>query len=105
MFGSQSRTTRTCKVGDYIQFTFTEPVECSSMEFVTGYSYLKRCHITFGYAEVLYDGDEDYVRYADLEAGAVTIEPARPVKAVRLVSTTPRNGESTVIIQPVRIRP
>lgn len=102
-FGTQSRTTRTCREGDYVQFTFAEPVECSSMEFVTGYAYLKRCHITFGYAEVLYEGAEEWSRYADLTAGEVTIRPARPVKAVRLVSTVPRNGESTVIFQPVKI--
>jgi hexosaminidase len=105
LFGTSARTTRTCKMGDYVQFTFAEPVTCSSMEFTTGYDYLKRCHITFGYAEVLYEGEKDYTRHADLDAGAVVVEPARPVKSVRLVSTTPRNGESTVIIQPVRIEP
>lgn len=103
-YGSSARTTRTCKEDDYLLFTFAKGVDCERIEFMSGYSYLKRCLIPSGYVELAYADDPDtFVRYGELENGMITVRPAKPVKAMKVVSTTARNGESSVIIQPLRI--
>lgn len=103
-YGSSARTTRTCKPDDYFSFTFDEPVDCARIEFATGYAYLKRCLIPFGYVEVAYGDDPDtYIKYGELSGGGIMVEPEKPVKSLRIISTTTRNGESSVIIQPLRI--
>lgn len=103
-FGSTARTTRTCRPDDHFTFTFDEALNCDRIEFATGYAHLRRCLIPFGYAEVAYGDDPDtFIKYGELENGMITIRPERPVKSLRIVSTTERNGESSVIIRPLRI--
>lgn len=102
-YGTTTRTTHTCVEDDYILFEFDKPVECDRIEFVSGYSYLRRCIIPFGYIEVKYAGDSGFSRYGEMRDGKETIKPAKPLKAFRIVSTSKMNGDSAVIIQPLRI--
>lgn len=95
-FGIQS--TRTCRSGDWAMFTFTKPAQCSSMELITGYRYMERAQFWNGYVEVSYDG-HSFEKVAELDEGRATINPKRPVKAVRIVCTTNYNGQDRTVIQ------
>lgn len=103
-YRSTARTTRTCGPGDWILYTFEEPVRCREMFIQTGHRHLPKTIFTTGYVEVSYDGSH-FERAGDLEAGAVTLRPDRAVKAVRVVSTCNDNGTPFVTILPPIIRP
>lgn len=97
-------TTRTGRNGDWVLYTFTEPVTCREMLLRTGYSHLPKMQFLTGYAEVSYDG-RTFERAGDLDTGAITLHPERPVKAVRLVCTSDGNGTPMVVIMPPEIKP
>lgn len=99
-----SRTRRACRQGDWILYTFAEPVACREMFLQTGHRQLPKTIITTGYAEVSFDG-LSFERVADLDQGSVMLHPARPVRAVRIVSTCDDNGTPEVNIQPPVIKP
>lgn len=104
-YGRLARTSRTCEVDDWVQFTFTQPVVCRRMQVATGNFQLPRFIFEQGYAEVSYDG-KTFVRLGNLENGMYIIEnPSQPIKAVRLVCTSRGNGAKYVSIQPPTIYP
>ena len=104
-YGRLARTARTCDAGDWVQFTFTQPVVCRRMQVATGNFQLPRFIFEQGYAEVSYDG-KTFVRLGNLENGMYIIEnPSQPIKAVRLVCTSRGNGAKYVSIQPPTILP
>jgi hexosaminidase len=104
-YGRLARTSRTCNVGDWIQFTFAEPVDCRCMQIATGNFQLPRFIFEHGYAEISYDGVE-FLRAGDIHNGMFIIDnPPLPIKAVRLVSTSQGNGAKFVSIQPPTIWP
>lgn len=104
-YGRLARTSRTCNVGDWIQFTFAEPVDCRCMQIATGNFQLPRFIFEHGYAEISYDGVE-FLRAGDIQNGMFIIDnPPLPIKAVRLVSTSQGNGAKFVSIQPPTIWP
>lgn len=103
-FTSYSRTTRTCKKGDNITFTFMEPVAASEIEVVTGLYYMPRYLIPDGRVQVSADG----VKFSDiarLDNGKAVIYPDTDIKAVRIVSDSDGNSESVVAIQDLKIKP
>ena len=103
-WGRQARTTRGARPGDYVLFVFAAPVDCRSIEIVTGFSDLPRCLFVEGYAEVSYEHEPDrFVRIGELENGRITIRPAVPIVAVRIVSTGTPTGDESVIFQPLKI--
>ena len=82
-------TAREIGDGDYIQFTFEEPVECQSIGMCTGYYTLAVYGILNGYIEYSYDG-LDYHRGNRFEYDAIDgyrayCHPEKPVKSVRIV--------------------
>ncbi len=80
------RVAETYKRGDWILFEFEQPVECRSIEFVTGsYAVYSRI-ITKGYLEVSADG-KSFHRVADLENGRAKLINPKPIKAARIVAT------------------
>ena len=80
------RVAETYKKGDWILFEFEEPVECRSIEFVTGsYAVYSRI-ITKGYLEISSDG-KSFQRVADLENGRAKLLNPKPIKAARIVAT------------------
>ena len=97
--GRIAYTGRTCMNGDWILFTFDEPVRCRRMEIRTGYVQLPRNIFEQGYMEVSSDG-ETFRRVCDLENGIGAINnPDHAIKAVRVVCTKDGNGAAFVTLQ------
>ena len=97
--GRIAYTGRTCMAGDWILFTFEEPVRCRRMEIRTGYVQLPRNIFEEGYMEVSEDG-ETFRRVCDLENGIGVVDnPRHAIKAVRVVSTKDGNGAAFVTLQ------
>ena len=104
-YGRIARTTRAGDVGDWVMFTFNEPVSCRRMKVATGNFQLPRYTFENGYVEVSYDG-VNFERVGELDCGMFYIEyPARPIKAVRITCTSRGNGAEWVSIQPPTIWP
>lgn len=100
-----ARTTRTCRPGDWVQFTFAQPVRFRELYMQTGYLQLPRLIFESGYAEISYDG-RTFERVGELAQGSIRLSsPDRPVRAVRITSTSDGNGSSSVIFQPLQIKP
>lgn len=83
-------TSRDVTAGDYVQFTFDEPVDCHSIGMCTGYYTLAVYGILNGYIEYSYDG-ENYIKgerfaYDMFDGYRAYCHPERPVKAVRVVA-------------------
>lgn len=104
-YESIARTKRAARIGDWVAFSFDEPVVCRSMKIATGNMQLPRFIIERGRVYVSYDGDKfSYV--GDLKDGAYIIEnPSQPIKAVRILSMSYGNGAEWVSIQPPTIYP
>jgi len=96
-------TTRTCRPGDWMQFTFDTPLRCREIYLQTGYLHLPKGIVTTGDVEISHDG-RTFFKAAELAAGACLLRPDKPVKAVRIVSTADGNGCEMVIIQPLKIK-
>ena len=104
-YGRLARTTRAGDVGDWVMFTFEEPVKCRRMKVATGNFQLPRYIFENGCVEVSFDGD-DFIYMGDLECGMFVIEyPQNPIKAVRITCTSHGNGAKLVSIQPPTIYP
>ncbi len=104
-YGRIARTTRAGDVGDWVMFTFEQPVSCRRMKVATGNFQLPRYTFENGYVEVSYDG-KTFERVGVLDCGMLYIEyPARPIKAVRITCTSRGNGAEWVSIQPPTIWP
>ena len=96
-------TLRTHRKGDWMQFTFEEPLHCREILLQTGYLHLPRCIVRGSRVELHY-ADGEVVDLGGLEAGKLTLRPERPVRAIRLEATATGNGEERVIIQPLKIK-
>ncbi len=80
------RINRRSNAGDYVQYTFKEPVECSKITVETGIPGITFYTITEGYIEYSYNGT-DFIKGDELVYGIATIIPTDKVKAVRVVAT------------------
>ena len=104
-YGRIARTTQAGDVGDWVMFTFEQPVLCRRMKVATGNFQLPRYIFENGYVEVSYDGVA-FERVGELDCGVFYIEyPARAIKAVRVTCTSRGNGAEWVSIQPPTIWP
>ena len=104
-YGRIARTTRAGDVGDWVMFTFEQPVSCRRMKVATGNFQLPRYTFENGYVEVSYDG-KTFERVGELDCGMFYIEyPARPIKAVCITCSSRGNGAEWVSIQPPTIWP
>jgi hexosaminidase len=104
-YGRIARTQRAADVGDWVMFTFDEPVKCRRMKVATGNFQLPRYIFESGFVEVSYDGVA-FERVGDLDCGMFFIDyPARAIKAVRITCTSRGNGAEWVSIQPPTIYP
>lgn len=99
-----ARTARACRQGDWILYTFAEPVRCREIYLQTGHRQLPKTIVTTGYVEISTDGQR-FERVAELEQGSATLHPTAPLRAVRIVSTCDDNGCGYVTIQPPQIKP
>ena len=104
-YGRISRTSRVGKEGDWILYTFEEPVTCRRMEISTGNLQLPRFIFNAGFVEVSYDG-KNFERVCDLKCGAGSIDnPSKPIKAVRVTCTEAGNCDNFVTIQAPKVYP
>lgn len=99
-------TDREVRAGDYVKFTFDEPVEGHSIGMCTGYYTLAVYGILNGYIEYSYDG-ENYVKgerftYDMFDGYRAYCHPEQPVKSVRIVADGICEHELTAI-QDLRI--
>lgn len=99
-------TDRDVRAGDYVKFTFDEPVECHSIGMCTGYYTLAVYGILNGYIEYSYDG-ENYIQgerfaYDMFDGYRAYCYPEKPVKSVRIVADGICEHELTAI-QDLRI--
>ena len=82
-------TSREIGDGDYIKFTFDEPVDCQSIGMCTGYYTLAVYGVLNGYIEYSYDGEEYHrgnrFEYDAIDGYRVYCHPEKPVKSVRIV--------------------
>jgi len=82
-------TSREIGDGDYIKFTFDEPVECQSIGMCTGYYTLAVYGVLNGYIEYSYDGEEYHrgnrFEYDAIDGYRAYCHPEKPVKSVRIV--------------------
>ena len=99
------RTTRAAKEGDWLLFSFKEPVKCSYLRVCTGYEHLNRNLIYDGYVEVSYDGT-NFVKAGEVVFGEYVIRPKsnQLIHAVRIVATGISDAEHYVILQPLMIK-
>ncbi len=104
-YRTAARTTAACVEGDRFVWKFDEPVAASRIEIRTGHNHLQRCGIPRGRVEVSYDGVV-FERVAEMRDLKATVVPTmgRRVHAIRIISESHGNGESFVIIQPLKIR-
>lgn len=92
------RASRTCYEGDWILYEFEQPINNVTVELTTGYRHVTRGVFPLGVVEVSRDG-ERFEEVAKLHNGSATITISRPVRAIRLRSTTTANGDRYVFVQ------
>ncbi len=80
------RVNRRSNAGDYVLYTFKEPVECGKITVETGIPGITFYSCTEGHVEYSYDGKE-FVKGDDFVYGISVIEPQEKVKAVKIVFT------------------
>ncbi len=90
-FDTYFRTTRKLAAGDYLTYTFKEPVKSSRITVESGMPNIDFYWINDGYVEYSYDG-VTFIKGDDLKRGTATIIPQEPVKAVRIKVTAPNDG-------------
>jgi hexosaminidase len=100
-----TRTARAVKKGDWLLYSFDEPIKCSYIRVATGMPHLHKCLIYNGYVEVSYNGT-NFVKAGDIVNGECAVRPKRnkPVHAVRLMANGISDAERYVIIQPLVIK-
>lgn len=104
-FSTQARTSRTCRKGDYIIYTFDRPLRAKSILVATGLNYLERYMIYDADVFTSHNGT-DYQLVSNLKTGSgrTTIYPNAPIKSIKIVSGQTGNGETSVAIQDLLIR-
>ena len=92
------RTAGAPKKGDYLLYSFEEPVSCRRITVQTSDPKNQFYGITDGHVEVLYDGAEAYQAVGPFDMyNRVVFSPAQPVKAVRIVVDGPGEGKAVSI--------
>ncbi len=92
-FSKYWRVNRRSHAGDYVLYTFKEPVECRKITVETGVPDITFYSVTDGYVEYSYNGKE-FIKGEEFVYGTAVIKPKERVKAVRIVFT----GESDALI-------
>lgn len=89
------RINRRSQAGDYVLYTFKEPVECSKITVETGIPNITFYSVTEGNVEYSYNGT-DFIKGNDFVYGISVIEPEDKVKAVRINVTGMSDALMTV---------
>ena len=80
------RVNRRSNAGDYVLYTFKEPVECGKITVETGIPNITFYSCTEGHVEYSYNGT-DFIKGDDFVLGIATIRPEDKVKSVKIVFT------------------
>ncbi len=80
------RINRRSNAGDFVLYTFTEPVECSKITVETGIPGITFYGVTEGYVEYSYNG-KDFIKGNEFFEDVAVINPTDKVKAVKIVFT------------------
>ena len=97
------RTDVPCVNGDWILYTFTNPVTSSKIDVLTGIPHHPRFIVNDGYVEYSYNGI-DFEKGDIFDYGNASIYPKKPVKAVRIIIKG-TNNEPLMAGQDLRINP
>lgn len=97
------RTDVACVNGDWILYTFTNPVTSSKIDVLTGIPHHPRFIVNDGHVEYSYNGI-DFEKGDSFDYGNASIYPKKPVKAVKIVITG-TNNEPLMAGQDLRINP
>ncbi|MCC8035185.1 MAG: family 20 glycosylhydrolase [Rikenellaceae bacterium] len=97
-----ARTVRTPLGGDWFEYTFDKPVECTSITVKTGYSAIPRFVVGPAVLEVSYDG-ENYQTVDDNFGYTGTLFPEKAVHKIRLTVKGFGNGEEAAILHDLMI--
>ncbi|MDR7371705.1 family 20 glycosylhydrolase [Flavobacterium aquidurense] len=97
------RTDVPCVDGDWILYTFTNPVTSSKIDVLTGIPHHPRFIVNDGYVEYSYNGI-DFEKGDSFDYGNASIYPKQPVKAVRIMIKG-TNNELLMAAQDLRINP
>ncbi|MTH16383.1 family 20 glycosylhydrolase [Flavobacterium sp. LC2016-01] len=100
---SYLRTDVPCANGDWILYTFTNPVTSSKIDVLTGIPHHPRFIVNNGYVEYSYNGI-DFIKGDAFDYGNASVYPKQPVKAVKIVITG-TNNEPLMASQDLRINP
>ena len=80
------RVNRRSQAGDWLEYSFKEPVECSRITVETGIPGITLYDCTEGYVEYTYNGT-DYIKGEEFKNGIAVIRPEDKVLAVKIVFT------------------
>ncbi|MEZ7499567.1 chitobiase/beta-hexosaminidase C-terminal domain-containing protein [Flavobacterium sp. Arc3] len=100
---SYLRTDVPCVKGDWILYTFTNPVSSSKIDVLTGIPHHPRFIINDGFVEYSYNG-VDFIKGDSFDYGNASIYPEQAVKAIKIVITG-TNNEPIMAAQDLRINP
>jgi hypothetical protein len=96
------RANRGARKGDWVLYTFEEPLSCYSILVQAGYTHTLGWFIFDADVEISYDGKR-FEKAEKLWYGSATLHPTKPVHAVRLVVNADMPVEYTVI-QPLVVK-
>ena len=97
------RTDVACVSGDWILYTFTNPVVSSKIDVLTGIPHHPRFIVNDGHVEYSYNGI-DFEKGENFDYGNASVYPKKPVKAIKIVITG-TNNEPLMAGQDLRINP
>lgn len=97
------RTDVACANGDWIIYTFTNPVVSSKIDVLTGIPHHPRFIVNDGHVEYSYNG-VDFEKGDSFDYGNASIYPKQPVKAIKIMITA-TNNEPLMAAQDLRINP
>lgn len=99
-----ARITKSADKGDWVEWRFEEPLECSYIKVATGVEHMRYCVISNGHLEVSYDG-KTFVNEGALNDGGFELQPkSKPIYAIRVVSDGPNEAVGRTDIQPLIIK-
>lgn len=103
-YKGHARTRRAPRPGDWVLYTFRQPLACREIMIRTGYEHLPKANMPTGEVSVSYDGST-YEPAGTLTDGCLTLRPESPLRAVKIVATCTDNGCSFVVLPPPVAKP
>lgn len=85
-FNKHWRVDRRSQAGDWVLYTFKEPVECGKITVESGIPNITFYSVTYGHVEYSYNGT-DFIKGDEFVNGIAVIKPQQKVKAVKICVT------------------